>query len=137
VTPAQQRAKQKLAVRVIREWRDRLGLWAWKIDVEWGVEPEDDAALASVGVSNLYDQATIRFSEGWEEMDAEEFNRVIVHELLHIMFRDYGQAVRSIDVTGELSPNTKVLWHDRCHDAEEGLIDRLAWRFVEGMGAVE
>ncbi len=134
MTPAQQ--KKQLA-RIITEWRSRLALDHVTIDVIWSEEPENPEALASVDVSDLYDQAELRFRTDWSDHDIQMLNRIVVHELLHIMFRDMGQAIRSVNVTGALSYDVKAIWHDRCHDAEEGLIDRLANRYVDLGGVVE
>lgn len=134
MTPAQQK---KQLTRIITTWRSRLALDHIVMDIEWGAEPDDPDALASVLPSDLYDHATLRFRDDWSEHDLEMLNRIVVHELLHILFRDFGNAVRSISVTGAISTDLRLLWHDRCMDAEEGLVDRLANRFVELGGIVE
>lgn len=134
LTPAQH--KRRL-IRIVTIWRERLQMEHVVMEIEWGVEPEDPDALASVLPSDLYDHAILRFRSDWREHDLEMLNRIIVHELLHILFRDYGNAVRSIAVTGAISTDLKLFWHDRCMDAEEGLVDRLANRFVELAGMVE
>lgn len=123
--------------RLITEWRGRLALDHFVIDVIWSEEPENPDALASVEVSDLYDHAEMRFRGDFVDHDLEMLNRIVVHELLHILFRDMGQAVRSVGIVGALSSDVRILWHDRCHDAEEGLIDRLANRFVDMAGVVE
>lgn len=134
MTPAQQRRKLK---RIIAEWCDRLSLNHYIIEVAWDEEPDDEEALASVSVSDLYDHATLRFASGWWDYDDRMVNRIVVHELVHIMFRDFGQAVRSVSYTGALSGDVVRLWHDRCHDTEEALVDRLANRLVDLGGIVE
>ena len=133
-TPKQHQAR---LARIISTWKARLALSHVVIDVIWEEDPENPDALASVDCSDLYDHAELRFRSDWTEHDLEMLNRIVVHELLHIMFRDYGQAVRSVNVTGSLSMDVRMLWHDRCHDAEEGLIDRLANRYVDLAGVVE
>jgi len=134
MTKAQQK---KRLIRVISTWRARLSLEHIVMEIEWDVEPEDADALASVLPSDLYDHAILRFRNDWHEHDMEMLNRIVVHELLHILFRDFGNAIRSINVTGAISTDLKLMWHDRCIDAEEGLVDRLANRFVELGGIVE
>jgi hypothetical protein len=134
VTPAQQ--KRQLS-RIVSTWRNRLALDHVVLEIEWGVDPDEPDALASVLPSDLYDHAILRFRDDWHEHELEMLNRIVVHELLHIMFRDFGNAIRSINVTGALSTDLRLLWHDRCMDAEEGLVDRLANRYVELGGIVE
>ena len=134
MTKAQQK---KRLIRVISTWRARLSLEHIVMEIEWDVEPEEPEALASVLPSDLYDHAILRFRDDWHEHDMEMLNRIVVHELLHILFRDFGNAIRSINVTGAISTDLKLMWHDRCIDAEEGLVDRLANRFVELGGIVE
>jgi hypothetical protein len=125
-------AKQRQArlERIIKEWTRRLVLEHVDIQVLWDEVPENPDALASVEVSDLYDHAEIRFGPDWPDHDVQMLNRIVVHELLHILFRDFGTAIRSVEMTGALSSDVRLIWHDRCHDAEEGLIDRLANRFV-------
>jgi len=134
VTQAQHKARIR---RIIKVWRSRLMLDHIILDIEWDEEPENPDAVASVYCSDLYDQATLRFSAQLIDYNNDELNRVIVHELMHIMFRDYGMAVRSIEVTGSIASDVRMLWHDRCHDAEEAVVDRLANRFVDLGGVVE
>ena len=135
MTTAQYR---RLLRRIIKEWRKRLMLEHVVIEIEWSEEPEDEDALASVSCSETYDHALLRFRHDLkDDYDADELNRIVVHELLHVMFRDYAQAVRSVSVTGALSTDVRMLWYDRCRDAEEGVIDRLANRFVELGGVVQ
>jgi hypothetical protein len=114
VTPAQQ--KRQLS-RIVSTWRNRLALDHVVLEIEWGVDPDEPDALASVLPSDLYDHAILRFRDDWHEHELEMLNRIVVHELLHIMFRDFGNAIRSINVTGALST-----------DLEEGLVDALAMR---------
>lgn len=134
MTSAQHKARIR---RMVKTWRTRLMLDHVTIEIEWDEEPEDPEALASVYCSDMYDHATMRFRSDLTDYDTLEMNRIVVHELMHVMFRDYGQAVRAIDAVGALSSDVRYMWHTRCRDAEEGLVDRLANRFVELGGAVE
>lgn len=133
MTPAQQKKQMR---RIVTGWAQALCLHAWTIQVAWDEEPEDEDAWASVEISDLYDQATIRFRKDWHDHDLYQKNRIVVHELLHILFRDYSAAARSIGIVG-LSADARAVWSDRCHDEEEGLVDRLANRFLEVAGVIE
>lgn len=123
--------------RIVRTWQTRLKLDHIDIEIDL-VEPCDSPeALASVTPSSVYDMAVIQFAPEWRENSLFQLNRIVVHELLHIMFRDFGNAIRSLSASGVVSAQTEAIWHDNCHDAEEGLIDRLAWRLVELGGEVK
>lgn len=122
--------------RIVRTWQARLKLEHIHIQLEF-TDPDNPEALASVTNSDLYDMATMNFREDWRDNDLFQLNRIVVHELLHIMFRDFGNAIRTVTSAGILSHQTELLWYDRCNDAEEQLIDRLAWRLVELAGPVK
>lgn len=133
MTPANQRHIE----RMLRTWKNRLALDAWRIDVVWDEEPDDEDAYASIECSDIYDEARLRFRNDFNSHDLFTKNRIIVHELMHIHFRTYGNAVRSIAITGNITGDARALWYDRCRDEEEGVVDRLANRFVELGGEVK
>lgn len=134
MTPAQQKAQLR---RVIRNWMTRLNLDHWHIDIHWDDPPEDEDALASITIDDYYDHAFLRFRDDWYAWDIELLNRVVVHELLHVHIHPLGRATRSITITGCLGSDARILWFDRCNDAEEAVVDRLARCFVGTGGVVE
>ena len=134
MTPAQHRAQLK---RVIKTWKKRLQLDHYTITIEWDELPEDPDAAATISISEYYDFAEMKFAEGWTLHGIEELNRIVVHELMHILLHEYGVAARSIFVTGAISTDLRLLWSDRMNDAEEAVVDRLACRFVELAGVVK
>jgi len=114
-------------------WQERLKLQHVKVELNFDDAPDDEDAVASINPSNMYDWAMIRFGEEfWDEESWFEVNRIIVHELLHFVCRD-------LDSLFELSSRQhsfdarSVLQH-QWNVATEGVIDKLAHRFVEGMG---
>ncbi len=123
--------------RILYEWQERLKISHIDIEILWDEEPENEHALADIAPSDLYDRAEMRMAPGWTVHDVYELNCLVVHELMHVMFRDYDQSVRSASVSGALSMDVRSMWHDRCHDTNEALVDRLANRFVDLGGAVE
>lgn len=123
-------------LRTISTWQKRLKLEHIKLDIKLDEDPEHPDALASVSPDALYDRAELQFRSDWREHEPFELNRIVVHELLHIMLRDFGRAVRSIGSAGILSHQVQVLWHEQCEEAEEGFIDRMAHRLVELGGVV-
>jgi hypothetical protein len=130
VTPAALR-------RIIRTWQKRLKMEHIIIEVDLDIEPQNENALASVAPHEMYDRANMNFEGSWVNWTPFELNRVVVHELLHILFRDYNNAVTGIGQAGILSHQVQSLWNDTCNNAEEALIDRLAHRLVELGGVVQ
>lgn len=113
---------------LIVQWKKRLGLDHWLIEISEET-PENPDALASVSPAESYDRATIRFAPEWPEWPQQFAERVIVHELLHIVFRDLVEAEQSI--YDALSHDARVLYSRRLEHELEGVIDRLAERYVE------
>lgn len=122
--------------RVIKTWQKRLKLEHVLLDVDLTSEPDNEDALASVSPHEMYDRARMNFEGSWPNWTPFETNRIVVHELLHIMFRDYNNAVTGIGQAGVLSFQVQALWNESCNNAEEALIDRLAHRLVETGGVV-
>lgn len=119
-------------------WRQHLqslGVSHWAITVAIVDEPSpgrrNAPAAASVGIEDLYDTADIQFKAEYVPGGPKatpDFDRYIVHELLHIAMRDWDAAVHSIDE--HLSPATAEQWVDRLEHEEEGIVDRLARAIV-------
>lgn len=123
--------------RCVKTWQKRLALDHFALEIELDEPPEEADSLASMSISDQYDIAYIRFRGDWPEHDVEMLNRLVVHELLHIVFRDIDSSVHSLLCSGFMGRDAQHLWADRFNHAEEGAIDRLAWRFVELAGVVE
>ena len=113
---------------MVRKWKRNLQLDHWLIEIDPD-PPENPDALASVRPAESYDRATLRFAPEWPEWPPAFAERVIVHELLHIVFRDLVEAEQSI--YDSLSHDARVLYSRRLDHEVEGVIDRLAERFVE------
>jgi hypothetical protein len=119
--------------RAVRVWQRRLGLDGWDVEVEWD-EPSEDGSDASTWRSASYDRATMKFAEGWPKWSREFTNRVVVHELLHLVSRDLDEVVN--DLEGQLHRDAFTLVDRRYLHEIEGLVDRLAYRLVEIGGQV-
>lgn len=113
---------------MVTKWKKNLRLDHWLIEIV-DEEPDNPDALASVMPAESYDRATIRFSSSWASWPTAFAERVVVHELLHIVFRDLVEAEQSI--YDALSHDARVLYSRRLDHELEGVIDRLAARFVE------
>lgn len=124
-------------LRIIKTWQKRLKIEHIALEISLDPGPESPDAVAAVQPDSLYDIAEVQFRDDWPTHDLFTLNRIVVHELLHVMFRDYSNAIRSIGMSGVLSYQVERVWRDHCTDAEEGLVDRLAWRLVEIGGVVK
>lgn len=107
-----------------------LGLGHWRIDVEIVEEPHGKmGSNAAVQLSGYYDNATIEFASIiFEEHGDEEIDEIIVHELLHIVFRDFWDAVTEPEYLFG-----KPAWtshYNRLDHEAEGVIDRMARSIV-------
>jgi hypothetical protein len=121
-----------LAKRV-KFWAKRLeplGLRHWQIEVECLPEVDEETNKgAEVRVSRHYDSATIIFAGNkLDAMTDHEVDEVIVHELLHIVFRDLEEAHDS--VKGELHPWIRDSWSERIEHETEGIVEKLARALV-------
>lgn len=117
----------------VQLWTDRLsdlGLAHWRFHIKIGDEPGGShTAHAGVTPSSYYDEAEIEFSpKMWEECDERGVDEVIVHELVHVVFRDYNEAAHS--VCDSLSDPQSALFHDRLHHELEGATERFARALV-------
>lgn len=118
--------------RVFNAWLKILRLTHWEIYFQWDDDPENDLALASVQVESDYDIAHVRLADGWRDWDTHTLNRVIVHELLHLHFRDYDDVLDT--AIAPSAYDSRELLRKMAHHELEGLIDRLAHCFVDAHG---
>jgi hypothetical protein len=116
----------------VRYWQQRLeplGLRHWDVIVEVVEDDElehGDSSEAEVTPSLLYDTARIQFRRGHQEgVDGtRDIDSLIVHELLHLIFRDYESVIDM--VIQELGVTAKELTEKRLDHEIEGIIERLA-----------
>ncbi len=120
-----------LAIRVAY-WQKRLeplGLAHWKPEITIVEEPSNDAyteAKAAVSCSSHYDTFWLEFRKEWMdgEVDLEELDKVIIHELIHVAMRDVDYEIEKV---GEfLGVASQEIWEDSVKHAREGLVERLA-----------
>lgn len=112
----------------VAHWQDILCLGNWEFDVcivdELG-EDSEYRAVASVDAMDDYDTATIKFLRDWlDNADEQDIDRKIVHELMHVLFRNYDHAVQSI--RSQVGGQAAYVWGDRLDHEEEWLVETLA-----------
>lgn len=126
---------KKQLERMTRIWQTRLGLQAWDVRLSFAptafARCEDDAD-ATTWRQNDYDRALIFPHSDWASWDDDRLNRLIVHELLHLVTRDLDRVIASVEEQIHADAWRMI---DKRYDHEiEGVVDRLANRFVDLAG---
>jgi len=109
----------------VEYWQGILGLTHWTIKVE--LVEECDAGphnSAAVRPSVYYTTADLQVTESAMEKDEYERDAIIVHELIHILFRDLTEA--SHVPLKFLNRDVAELYSDRLDFETEGVVDVLA-----------
>lgn len=125
MTPAALESRVQMWVRRLSP----LGLSHVRIYVTLTDDPidtkTDKDARAATENSTFYDSAWLEFdSHEVADMEDSELDEVIIHELLHIVFRDYETAYeRALPYLGEPA---RSIWQEQVLHEHEGVIDRLA-----------
>lgn len=116
----------------IEEINPRIDYWKEVLQIEHvrvesSLEECDDPqqAYATCWPHRHYDSTKIIFrSHLFASSSERSLDEVVVHELLHFMFRDFDSAARSVE--DELGRATEDVWHERLSHEEERLVDKLA-----------
>ncbi len=119
------------------ELADRVEFWQSRLDdlgvMHWRVQnvlikdttPGGDSAAASVWFSSTYDTCEFYFQRVYlEDVDQERLDETIIHEWLHVAWRDLDTAVESAEKWF-----TEAAWEDfqaRFNHEREGAIERTA-----------
>lgn len=118
-------------LRLVKRWQKELaplGIGHWEVSVQITNEiTGKENAQAGVHYASSYDRCLMQFLPE----TADNYTRIdhtIVHEWLHIAFRDLAQSILSVD--DALSQGVRLQWEDWVDHEEEGLIDRLATLIV-------
>ncbi len=119
--------------KVLRVWVDRLQLRHWDLSIDWDT-PASENADATTWRGNCYDRAVLFFDPEVLTWDALKLNRIVVHELLHLVTRDIDRVVEESCVSLPRRAYEQV--DLRYEHAIEGVVDRLSYRFVELGGVV-
>ena len=123
---------EKQLEKVVRLWQKRLGLQDWDISLSFVPLPfcrcEDDAD-ATTWRQNSYDRAVIFPNADWKSKSDDALNRLMVHELLHLVTRDLDRVVASVEE--QLHADAWRAVNTRYDHEIEGVVERLANRFVD------
>lgn len=132
----------KLAKRIEmwQTWLPHLAIGHWRIET---VELSEDSpgmhsANASVQPSQDYASCWFWFRESFvdEAYDSGDFNRLditIIHEWMHVAFRDYYSAISLAE--DQLGKPLGEAWEDAMSHANEFLVEALARQFYDAYKA--
>lgn len=104
-------------------WRSRL-LPEWAVVIDWD-NPSPPDVHARVWLPDDYHRAAIHVGFDWyfsHDTTDDEREQTILHELLHMVFRELRWAATKIEEN-----DTVMAAYEH---AEEGVVDRLAWQLV-------
>ena len=113
-----------------------LGIRHWSVDVHIVEAPDgNDGSAACVHNMSDYDHAMMEFKREFiEEQETwEEIDKVIIHELLHMVFRDYDEAIAQVN--SHLNVPVKQIWQQGVEHELEGVIQRLALQLYAAYGS--
>jgi hypothetical protein len=90
-----------------------------------GLHSTSGMAEAAVGISNNYDDVHFSFnSEFVEDATEQELDEAIVHEWIHVGWRDLDRALS--DTEKWMPEATADAWSENIHHIREGIVDRTA-----------
>jgi hypothetical protein len=113
---------------IVEHWQHRLDLGHWRITVDPSETIDDAEANAEIRIEEDTDFASIVLSGGFATWSRDWANKVVVHELLHVAFRDLEEHVKAVKT---FAPGPAFdLFIDRYNHECEGVVDRLACRLV-------
>ena len=118
--------RKQLKARV-DHWRGVLHLdhWDMNIEVVTAFDGSHDGAFARCLNEDDYDDTTLTFLDDWfRYASAADIDYAIVHEMLHVLMRDFDHAIDSID--RQLAPAVSEIWQEGVRHEREGIVDRLA-----------
>jgi len=116
--------------RLVRDWQKRLKLDHWDVKVDWSRSPREDC-YATTFRRNQYDIAELCFDSEYKTWASDFTEKLIVHELLHLLTRDLDRVVNDLEEVMHLE--TFRLLDKRYEHEIEGVVDRLASCFVEAV----
>lgn len=116
--------------RRVKMWQNtlpQLGVAHWTLDIHIVDAPDgNDGSAACVHAMSDYDHASMEFKRDWLNAHEEwtEIDRVIIHELLHLVFRDYDETIATIH--SHLNTPVRAVWSLQVEHELEGVIQRVA-----------
>jgi hypothetical protein len=119
--------------KLCNEWKKRLGLAHWRIDIRYGRRDEfDDNVIANVTHQIEFENAVIKILDPSQYIGLfpQDIEQSIVHELLHILFAP-------IEPEGGYYGEQKVLAEQIADRIARVLVSLKRERIERGFGFVE
>lgn len=119
----------------VKFWQQKLaplGVGHWRVDVKIVEEPQGKPnSKAAVRSSAQYDTCWMEFAiADLAVATPDDLDETIIHEWLHVAFRDFDHAVRE-GIYDNFPRIAEDLWEARVDHEREGIIDRLARTILE------
>ena len=121
--------------KLIRVWKKRLRMDYFVVVFEPDEEPEGESN-ATIFQPTDYQYAYLAMRPGWQTIDPLVMNVRIVHELLHLVFRDMDGVVKNY-LSKLLHNDAAMVVTEQYQHHNEGVIERLALILVDGYGVVK
>lgn len=122
----------KLPVSLVTIWAKRLGLDNWRIELGEEDKDLDTETQAATAAQIPYREALITTGPNYPQ-DSEEEERVVVHELCHILTAPMNRAAENI-LLG-YSNKQRAALEAVLTDAEEAVVTTLAELLIERLGS--
>ena len=128
--------------QLVLKWRDHLWLNQWRIsrEVKPMIKEGEEGAyktVAAVEYEPIYRAAHITIGgESWDERGAEQRDRTICHEMLHIRLSPLDRFISTL--IDELPPSKREVYSNWRHDLREEIAETLTnimLSTVKGQGA--
>lgn len=108
---------------MLRFWVDMLRIGHWDVRIDFDV-PASDNNHATCHWPFHYDEAFIRLDKEWRAWSSERAERILIHELLHLVLRDQEVAIKGL--ISSLDDDAQNLAEYVTTHETEGVVDRLA-----------
>jgi hypothetical protein len=119
---------------VVKTWQQRLHLDHWVVEVAWDKPLDPGETLGEMDIHGSYDFTKLKLAADYATWSRYDTNTIIVHELLHLTFRDLWRVCEAI-VDHSPRFGGRVASDLFVHESE-GVIDRMATCLVEQGGVV-
>jgi hypothetical protein len=111
---------------ILDVWIERLELRDWEIRLD--LERPADGARATIYRSAFYREATLLLEHDWRTWEPAVAEVTIVHELVHLLARDFEEILKMIDA--QLPPAVDKVIEQAFEFRLEQLVDTVARRLV-------
>jgi hypothetical protein len=117
---------------IVALWLPRLYLTHWNVKVDWDEFDEDKNGHAYVWRSRDYDEAKIYINPKFEKWTYREAHLHIVHELVHLITRDFEFVLDMIE--NQLHRDVYAMVTESHRHLMEQAVDRLSHILVDQAG---